>query len=177
LLVENSLISNCGTGIRIVKGGKYQFVNCTAVGYSNEFISHNKPTLNLSNYIYQNGNPIASDLSAQFINCIFWGEGGTNTDEIFVDKLGNTLFDVTFNHTLYKADIDPIDANFITSIKNQDPIFDSVDVQNNYYDFRTKNNSSAPGIDQGMNTIYLYDLDNLPRIAGMTTDIGCYEKQ
>jgi hypothetical protein len=177
LLVENSLISNCGTGIRIINGGKYQFVNCTAAGYSNDFLSHNKPTLNLSNYSFQNGNPIASDLFAQFTNCIFWGEGGTNTDELFIDKLGNTAFDVTFDHTLYKADVDPIDVNFITSIKNQDPHFDSVDVFNNYYDFRTKNNSSAPGINQGINTIYINDLDNQPRIAGMTTDIGCYEKQ
>lgn len=177
LLVENSLISNCGTGIRIINGGKYQFVNCTAAGYSNDFMSHNKPTLNVSNYIYQNGNPIASDLSAQFTNCIFWGEGGTNTDEIFVDKLGNTLFDVTFDHSLYKVDLDPSNVNFISSIKNQDPIFDSVDVQNNFYDFRINNNPLAPGFDQGMNTIYLNDLDNQPRIAGMTSDIGCYEKQ
>ncbi len=177
LLVENSLISNCGTGIRIVNGGKYQFVNCTAAGYSNDFMSHNKPTLNVSNYIYQNGSEISSDLYAQFINCIFWGEGGSNTDEIYVDKLGNTAFDVTFDHSLYKVDVDPIDVNFITSIKNQDPIFDSVDVFNNYYDFRIKNSPFAPGIDQGINTIYLNDLDNQPRIAGMTTDIGCYEKQ
>ena len=177
LLVENSLISNCGTGIRIINGGNYEFVNCTSVGYSNDFMSHNKPTLNVSNYIYQNGNPIASDLSAQFTNCIFWGEGGTNTEEIFVDKFGNTLFDVSFNHTLYKADVDPIDANFITSIKNQDPHFDSVDVFNNYYDFRIKNNPFAPGIDQGINTIYLNDLDNQTRISGLTTDMGCYEKQ
>jgi hypothetical protein len=119
LLVENSLISNCGTGIRIINGGKYQFVNCTSAGYSNDFMSHNKPTLNVSNYSYQNGNPIASDLSAQFTNCIFWGEGGTNTDEIFVDKLGNTLFDVTFNHTLYKADIDPMSVSLMTMLLNR----------------------------------------------------------
>lgn len=177
LLVENSLISNCGTGIRIVNGGKYQFVNCTAAGYSNDFMSHNKPTLNVSNYIYQNGSGISSDLYAQFINCIFWGEGGSNTDEIYVDKLGNTAFDVTFDHSLYKVDVDPLNVNFVSPIKNQNPIFDSVDVQNNFYDFRIKNNSFAPGIDQGINTIYLNDLDNQTRLIGMTTDIGCYEKQ
>ena len=177
LLVENSLISNCGTGIRIINGGNYEFVNCTSVGYSNDFMSHNKPTLNVCNYIYQNGNPISSDLSAQFINCIFWGEGGTNTDEIYLDKLGNTLFDVTFDHSLYKVDVDPSNVNFISPIKNQDPIFDSVDVVNNYYDFRIKNNPLAPGIDQGINTIYLNDLDNQTRISGVTTDMGCYEKQ
>ncbi len=177
LLVENSLISNCGTGIKIVNGGSYQFVNCTAAGYSNDFMSHNKPTLNISNYIFQNGNPISSDLSAQFINCIFWGEGGTNTDEIYIDKLGNTFFDVTFDHSLYKVDVDPSNVNFISSIKNQDPSFDSVDVQNNFYDFRIKNNPLAPGLDQGINTSYLNDLDNQTRLIGNSTDMGCYEKQ
>ena len=177
LLVENSLISNCGTGIKIVNGGNYQFVNCTSAGYSNDFMSHNKPTLNVCNYIYQNGIPISSDLSAQFTNCIFWGEGGTNTDEIYIDKLGNTVFDVTFDHSLYKVDVDPTNVNFISPIKNQDPSFDSVDVQNNFYDFRIKNNPLAPGLDQGINTSYLNDLDNQTRLIGNSTDIGCYEKQ
>lgn len=177
LLVENSLISNCGTGIKIVNGGRYQFVNCTAAGYSNDFLSHNKPTLNVSNYIFENGNPISSDLSAQFTNCIFWGEGGANTDEIYIDKLGNTFFDVTFDHSLYKVDVDPSIVNFISSIKNQDPIFDSIDVQNNYYDFRINNNPFAPGLDQGINTSYLNDLNNQTRLVGNSTDMGCYEKQ
>jgi hypothetical protein len=177
ILIENSLISNCGTGIKVVNGGNYQFVNCTAAAYSNVFISHNKPTLNVCNYIYQNGNPISSNLSARFTNCIFWGEGGTNTDEIYVDKLGNTVFDVTFDHSLYKVDLDPSNVNFISSIKNQDPIFDSIDVQNNFYDFRINNNLLAPGFDQGINTSYLNDLDNQIRLIGTSTDIGCYEKQ
>jgi hypothetical protein len=177
MLVDNSLISNCGTGIKIVNGGNYQFVNCTAAAYSNEFISHNKPTLNVCNYIYQDGNPISSNLSAQFTNCIFWGEGGINTDEIYIDKLGNTVFDVTFDHSLYKVDLDPSNVNFISPIKNQNPIFDSVDVQNNFYDFRIKNNPLAPGLDHGINTSYLFDLDNQTRSIGNSTDIGCYEKQ
>ena len=177
ILVENSLISNCGTGIKIVNGGNYQFINCTAAGYSNEFLSHNKPTLNVCNYIFQNGNSISSDLSARFTNCIFWGEGGTNTDEIYVDKMGNTIFDVTFDHSLYKVDLDPSNVNFVTSIKNQDPIFDSIDVQNKFYDFRINNNPLAPGFDQGINTSYLNDLDNQIRSIGISTDIGCYEKQ
>ena len=68
-------------------------------------------------------------------------------------------------------------ANIITCIENIDPGFDSIDVVNQYYNFRTTNLFNAPGIDNGRATPFSTDLDNKPRTVGNATDIGCYEKQ
>jgi len=61
-------------------------------------------------------------------------------------------------------------------IRNQDPLFDSIDISNKYYDFRTSRDPFAPGVDQGMATPFPRDLDDLPRTVQLP-DLGCYEKQ
>ena len=175
--MENSLISNCGKNIFLERGGSFVFSNCTVAAYANSFIFHNHPVLWLSNYIYQNNTLLTASTNAQFINCIFWGEGGLNSNEVAVYKEGNDNFSVVFDHCLYKNDTTPSNSTVVSSINNFDPSFDSIDVVNRYYDFRTNNFSNAPGIDNGINTTYLTDLDNNPRTIGSATDIGCYEKQ
>ncbi len=175
--MNNTLISNCGSNINIQYGGNYTFTNCTVVAYSNQYLLHNVPVVQAVNYITQNGALITNDLQAQFINCIFWGDGGAIEDEIFIAKEGNNAFNVTLNHCIYKAVNDPANTNFISVMKNMDPLFDSVDIGNKYYDFRTYLNPFAPGINSGTTTPFINDLDNMPRNGGVATDIGAYEKQ
>jgi hypothetical protein len=62
-------------------------------------------------------------------------------------------------------------------IKNQDPLFDSIDISNRYYDFHFNNNPFSPAIDQGTNSSFPRDLDDLPRVVGTAPDLGCYERQ
>lgn len=171
---DNSLISNCGSNIEIEYGGDYRFINCTVASYGNVNIIHKNPVLQLSDNISQGGNNNTAPLNAFFQNCIFWGDGGTVDDEITIDKQGSVPFTVTFDHVLYKAKNDISNATFIASVKNEDPMFDSINVSKNIYDFHFNNHPNAPAVNAGVVTPFLYDLDDKLRDA--TPDIGCYER-
>lgn len=175
ITASNVLISNCANNIAIQGGGVYHFTHCTAASFSNNFLLHKTPVLSVANYTVQNGNPVANNLQAVFTNCIFWGDNGFVDNEMVVNKEGATPFTVNIINSLYRAIADPSNAAFTNVIKNQDPLFDSIDVANRYYDFRhTK--SPAPGLNQGIATPITKDLDNNNRPVGLP-DMGCYEKQ
>lgn len=93
-----------------------------------------------------------------------------------VNRQGSNVFIVTLDHCLYKAINDPSNTILTSVIKNQDPMFDSIDVSNRFYDFRINKNSFAPTIDQGITTGFLKDLDNNNRSIGLP-DLGSYERQ
>ena len=173
---DNSLISNCGSNINIIAGGKYNLTNCTVAAYA-AFITHKKPVLSVTNFAVINGATVTASLVANFTNCIFWGEEGIVDDEIIVNQQGQNIAPVQFINCLYRAINDPASStsNIIASIKNQPPLFDSINVSKNIFDFHI-NNSLAPGIDKGTATGFLKDLDNNSRSI-RSTDIGCYEKQ
>jgi hypothetical protein len=94
-----------------------------------------------------------------------------------VNKEGSNLFNVIMSNCLYKSANGINNTVLNANIINEDPIFDSIDVIKNYYDFRMNNAISSPTIDNGGNTSFPLDLDNQPRQSGISTDIGCYEKQ
>lgn len=171
---DNSLISNCGNNINLIQGGDYQFTHCTVASYSTIYIDHKKPVLQISNS--SNQNPlVTANLNATFKNSIFWGEGGVVEDEVIVQKQGATTFDVTFDHVLYKIAHDPANSIFISSIKNQSPLFDSINTAKAYFDFHFTKNANAPAINKGVLTPFPKDLDDKPRANGLP-DLGCYEK-
>ncbi|MCW3089086.1 MAG: hypothetical protein JWP81_155 [Ferruginibacter sp.] len=174
LQADNSLISNCGKNINIIYGGNYNFINCTVVGYSS-LLPHKNPVLTVSNFATQNGTTLTTGLDASFTNCIFWGESGSVNDELSMSKQGSNNFRLTFDKCLYKAQTDPLNSVFIASVKNQDPLFDSIDVLKHTYNFHISN-PQAPGINKGASTVFLKDLDNKNRNNGLP-DLGCYEKQ
>jgi len=174
LRADNSLITNCGSNISLLLGGNYQLVNCTVAAYST-FISHKKPVLTINNFLLLNGAAITNSISAQFTNCIFWGEVGQVTDEVSVSKQGLDPYNVSFRNCLYKAVTDPANSTITNSIKNQLPMFDSIDVNKRLFDFHISN-PAAPGINKGLPTSFLNDLDGRNRRVGLP-DIGCYELQ
>jgi hypothetical protein len=174
--VSNTLISNCANNINIQLGGDYSFIHCTAVSYSSYLLSHKTPVMSVANFAVQNGSTVSNSLQAIFTNCIFWGDNGFVDDEIAVNKQGSNPFTVTFSNCLYRAQTDPSNAAFNAVIKNQDPLFDSIDVVKQYYDFRQNNAASPPGINKGTAAAFTTDLDSNKRAAGLP-DIGCYEKQ
>jgi hypothetical protein len=176
---DNCLISNCGKNINIEQGGNYHFNNCTVVSYSNFYIIHNSPVLQVNNYAYPNGLLTTGDIYADFKNCIFWGDGGGFDEEINLSKEGANPYNVSFRNCLIKSNINNSDVLFTDIIRNIDPSFDSVDTYNNYYLF-TSNRFASPLIDSGLDTttaVSPFDLNHNNRIAGLKTDIGCYEKQ
>ena len=172
IYADNCLISNCGSNIQVELGGDYRFINCTVASYSNIYMTHKNPVLQLSNS-NKEGNSTAT-LNALFQNCILWGDGGIMDDEITVNKQGADAFTVSFDHVLYKAKNDIANASFISSIKNQDPMFDSINVSKNIYDFHLNNKPSSPALNAGMPTSFIYDLDD--KLRNDPPDIGCYER-
>lgn len=164
---RNCLITNCGTNVQIA-GGTYNFTHCTIASYGNAFISHKNPVLFITNAATQT---TVYPLTANFKNCIFYGEGGAVDNEIIIDNKGSTA-SVTFDNVIYKVKTDP-SATFRNAIKNQPPLFDSIDVGRRYFDFRLKDGS--PAVNKGINAGVPTDLDGRTRTG--TPDIGCYEKQ
>ncbi len=170
--VENSLISNCGKNIRVEQGGVYSFTHCTSVAYSTGFLFHKSAAVYLSD---ANDAGQTASLNALLRNCIFYGDPGFVEDEIQTNKTGTNPFVVLVDHCLYRAVNDPTNATINLSIKNRDPLFDSLDYQHHYFDFRMTKNAAAPGINKGVATPLLKDLDDNNRNVGLP-DIGAYEK-
>lgn len=174
LQADNSLISNCGSNVSLSYGGNYNLTHCTVASFSNTFITHKNPVLQLSNIALQNGNPVTADLNATFRNCIFWGDSGFVNNEIMVSKQGSNIFAVLFDKNIYRGS-DPGNSTLNGNIRNSYPAFDSIDISRKYFDFRISK-GTAPGIDKGTATGFLKDLDDKNRNVGLP-DIGCYEKQ
>lgn len=173
ITAENCLISNCGYNIFITAGGNYNFNHCTVASYGNFYLPHKYPVLTISNAI---NNTVGNNLTANFTNSIFYGEGGLPEDEIVVTKIGNTTFNVTFNNTLYKVkNTEPANTNFTgNKLKNVNPAFDTINVSRRIFNFRLK--QSSPAVNAGTNTGLLLDLDGKNRNVGLP-DLGCYELQ
>ena len=175
ITAQNCLVSNCGKNIVLQYGGNYSFTNCTVASYSNNYIAHSNPVLNISNYVAgTNGNLIA-DMTASFINCIFWGSTGNVDNEVIASQQGSTnTFNINFDHSLWRMKDIPTNVTS-SSMITVDPMFDSVDNVRMFYDFHLK--AGSPAIDYGVLTGMPFDLDGNPRVFGSGTDLGCYERQ
>lgn len=176
LQADNSLISNCGNNIVLSYGGIYNFTHCTVATYSNQYIAHKNPVLNVTNFLNQGGTMLTADLNAVFRNNIFWGDAGIVNNEVVVNKQGANPFAVLFEKNIYRVLNDPANSTLNGNIKNADPSFDSIDVNKRIFDFRVTKNPGAPGINAGVATGFPKDLDNNNRNFGLP-DLGCYEKQ
>ncbi len=172
---QNLLISNCGSNIFLQQGGNYEFLHCTSAAYSTNYLLHKNPVLSLANYDPAAPGTVA-DLVANFTNCIFWGDNGFVENEIAVGKQGNTIFNVSFKQCLYKAAQEPAGVTFLASLRNADPLFDSIDVTKRIFDFHFNNSNLSPALNKGAASGVSIDLDNHTRPVGLP-DMGCFEKQ
>lgn len=176
LRADNSLISNCGNNISISYGGTYNFTHCTVASYSNLYLLHQNPVLQVTNAALLNGTTVTDNLNAIFRNCIFWGDQGIVNDEIAVYKEGAGAFSVLFENNIWRGSGNPANSTLTSNIKDIDPSFDSINIAKRYFDFRITKNIVAPGINKGVMTTFTADLDNKNRNVGLP-DMGCYEKQ
>jgi hypothetical protein len=129
----------------------------------------------VTNFASQGGAVVTSNLNAIFRNSIFWADTGFVNNEMVVTKQGSNSFTVLFDKNIYRG-ADPANSTLNGNIKNQDPLFDTIDVVKRIYNFRIINSNIAPGINKGAATGFLKDLDDKNRNVGLP-DIGCYEKQ
>lgn len=167
IAAQNVLLSNCGSNIVITNGGDYRFTHCTIATYANVNIQKPGPLLQISN------GDNAPNLSATFRNCILWSEGGLTKNEVVLNKTGNGLFEVTFDHILWPLESNPQNATVIKPI-NSPPQFDSINVNKQYYSFLLSHTS--PAVDAGVITNIDVDLAGNDRPVA-TPDLGAYERQ
>ncbi len=170
IYAENCLIINCGLNNINLNAGIYNFVFCTVASYSDILLSHAAPVLVITDTITSTQ---AASVSANFTNCIFFGEAGLVDDEINLLQAGNN-FKVSFDHVLYK--VQNLSASiFANSINNIDPGFLNIDEENAEFDFHLKPESVCK--DVGKALPITTDLDGKPRTVNSLPDIGCYEIQ
>ena len=175
ITARNLLVSNCGKNLVLIKGGDYRFTHSTIATVSNNYIQHKDPVLGLSNFIIQNNIVAANPLNAVFRNCIFWGESSLVDNEVIVLKQGTTPYSVVFDRVLWRVKDQPANITLTAPpINNQNPEFDSVDVNKRVYSFRLKNTS--PAKNTGINAGVVIDLDGAMRPVAQP-DMGAYERQ
>ena len=175
---RNLLVSNCGQNILLFGGGNYNFTHATVASFSTAYLPHKKPVLTVFDYYEQNGIKVSAPLTANFNNCIFWGEAnGFTDDEVIVSKLNQTPT-VTFNGVLWrmKNSLSSATTKIVGTPVNSDPLFDSINTVKRYFDFRLEK-SRSPAIDAGADAGVLLDLDGNARPKGRAPDLGAYEKQ
>ena len=173
VVAENCLFSNNGNNVYVEKGGIYSFTHCTVAAYSNNFVLHKKPSVYFADADATNQ---TAALNATMRNCIIYGDAGFVENDLQTKKTGTNSFVVNIDRCLYRATNDPANTVITQSIKNIDPAFDSVDITRQFYNFRVTKNALAPGINKGISTLLLKDLDDKNRNIGIP-DIGAYEKQ
>ncbi|HEV2479612.1 MAG TPA: hypothetical protein VGS79_08100 [Puia sp.] len=174
LQANNCLISNCGKNIELGGGGTYAFSQCTVAAYSNLYLSHTQPVLSVADVIQQGSTLVTGNMQADFDNCIFWGGNGSVTNEVAVSQQSNGTFVVNFSNCLWKEQSTPTGITSAAIIVNQNPLFDSVNNAQLYYDFHLQ--VGSPALSAGMAAGIPIDLDGNPRPA-INPDLGCYQHQ
>jgi hypothetical protein len=169
---ENTLISNCAKNIDINFGGTYNFIHCTVAAYSNNYVLHKNASIFITD---ANTNNQTNSLTVLLRNSIFYGDASFVQNEIETSKKGNA-FSVSIENCLYRNNADPANSNIFQSIKNIDPAFDSINNSSRMYNFNITKNANAPGLNKGVVTSLMQDLNGNNRNVGLP-DIGAYEKQ
>jgi hypothetical protein len=168
---QNVVVSNCGKNIVILKGGTYHFTHCTIAAYTNSFMQHKSPLMQLGNSFEKDNVVTTKALNAVFTNSIFWGEsGGLVKEEIVLLQNSSAPFSVTFNGVLWNSEAPGATVSGNSLL--QDPQFRNT--EDKFYDFRLGENS--PAVNKGVPTVVTLDADGSPRPVG-APDLGAYEQQ
>ena len=171
MTAQNILVSNCGRNL-VLQGGDYTFTHATVASFSTQYLPHKEPVLTISNAT-ERGNAV--NVNAVFQNCIFWGEnGGAVPEEVVVTRSGNASCTVLFDGVLWPLASVPDGATALLPPIMQDPAFDSVNIENGFYDFHLK--ETSPALNSGVASTVSLDLDGRPRPVGKP-DLGAYENQ
>ena len=173
IVAENSqFFTSTDYLVQLVLGGIYEFTNCT---FYNSQSSENKGVLWLSNRIFDNSSKkfYSNGLqSAQFSNCIFYGNASEQLDLDFDSTvLGSKNY--IFNNCLYGSRSNFTNSFFKDCILNENPLFVSTAIDKENFDL----NINSPCINNGIFNNLNEDLLGRPRNVGGALDIGAFEKQ
>lgn len=133
---NNVVANNAGqAAIGMTLGGVYNFKQCT---FSNYFNSYNQVPVAINDYADVNTSEgvkrIATDLTANFDNCIMYGSGnlGVSLERVSTDEEGYT-YKTSFNHCFIKM------VDYSNQLKTL-PLypFDGNDTNQAFYDEKTR---------------------------------------
>jgi len=171
IYAQNSLISNCGKNMLLLRGGNYEFLHCTSAAFSDNFIRHEQPVLTVADY-FENGDALLyGEVNATFTNCIFWGSSGIVDDEIAALREGTGAYKAEFRNCIVRQAVLPQNATFTGVLQNQDPMFRVTEPVTREYDFRLAEGS--PAKDGGVSSSLNFDIQETPRSG--KPDIGAFE--
>lgn len=173
----NCQISDCGFyNLALTIGGWYEFYHCTFANYwRNSF--RNTPLLLMNNYYIYEGQAIIRDIvHAGFYNCLIYGD---RENELYIDSIpGYGVLNYSFENCLIKYNSPTVsEANILTSIINEDPLFIDPEAYNFALDTLSpaKDKALRLFVDQYPGLLN-YDLNNESRTADDNPDIGAYER-
>ena len=178
VIARNCKITQCGndgqagtggSNVILTGGGQYNFEHCTLVTYANFYQNHRQPVL----YAGNSFNGVTQPMHTRFTNCIVWGEGGLPENEILINRVAGPAFTFLLQNVLYKSKDALQNVVEQQVIRNQDPLFDSINTNLRRYNFRLR--TGSPAINAGQTSILLTDLDGNPRTVGTQPDLGAYE--
>lgn len=156
-----------------IRGGAYNFRNCTFINVGAGLVSRSEPVVSFRNYevvFDANGNEVVvpSQAEAYFTNCIIYG---TKNEEVEMLHASNSPFGFyyEFNNCLMK--VDTFNQNLINCVTNDDPLF--VDEDN--FDYKIDSMDSPAnnvGLSSSMNIPSNWRvLPGLPSLGAPPSDI------
>jgi len=172
VFMNNCLMVNSGSNLMVEGGGNYLLRHSTFASFGNRFIPHTTPSVLLNNYLLNGTIKVEQPLTANFQNCIIWGGNGTVDKEIVLDGVGSSS-SISLTHCLFKESGNNSNINAQNSIRNQDPLFDSIAPAEQFYRYQLK--LGSPAIDLG-NPAFSSPSDFTGRLrTDGKPDAGCYE--
>ncbi|MBQ4821128.1 hypothetical protein [Aquimarina sp. MMG016] len=115
---ENLVINNSGiSSVRLSLGGTYNFNHCTFTNYWNNSF-RDSPTVFVENFLeIENGQALAADLTANFTDCIIYGNENL---ELTLRKVDNATFNYNFKNSLIRF-------NDVNGVFDDDALYDFTD--------------------------------------------------
>lgn len=163
--VENCLFGDAGVVSAFsFAGGDASFTNCNFVNYWSG--SRSGPGFGIKTWYKVNNTIYERDLKLRMYNSVMYGNA---LNELVIDSLANSasLFDVTFENCLYRAEDELNYTYIINSIWNQNPLF----VDTGLKDFKVQ--VGSPLIDAGSSSNFT--IQSIDGMARSNPDIGVYE--
>ncbi|MGZ5255447.1 MAG: hypothetical protein ACXWV4_13580 [Flavitalea sp.] len=173
LSASNLLVSNCGKGVILARGGNHKLIHCTIAGISNNYVLHKEPSLIITDFIRDGNTVYVEDTKVELINSIIWGANGSVENELLINRAGNKSWDILISHNLIKNEMIPEGVNLVQNILNEEPEFEEINSEKRQYNFRLK--EISPAIGKGKSTSISYDLEGKPRKPS-NPDLGVYER-
>ncbi len=175
LVVENSIIHNCGRTVALSGGGNMAFYNCTLD--NSAFPGRRDPQIFINNYAQFGENLFIYPTQFRMVNTVVWSSG-RNTSEVELDQLDGQPYtpdEILFDHSLIKySPDDEIDISIYlqNSVLNEDPLFEDA-FEGNY-----RIQEESPLIDAGKDLSARYLLDfrgSIDSLRLLPFDIGAFE--